>query len=286
MKNQKIIFTLISLIIMLSAIASITGIFSSDGFKSFTFESIHGEETIVYGKGLYGYMPEDVAVQGIAQDYVTLFVGIPLLIIGMYFSSKGSFKGRFILTGTIGYFFVTYLFYMLMAMYNEYFLIFVSLAGLSFYAFIIMLLSFELNNIRCLFKSATPVKLPGIFLVINGFNIAFLWLSIVVPPLLDGTIYPSGLGYFTTLVVQGLDLSLLLPMSIIIGVLLIKKNSYGYLFGPIYLVFLSILMAALVAKIIAIGLTGGTIFPAVIIIPLTMIIAVYSAYSLINNLKS
>jgi hypothetical protein len=47
MKNQKIIFTLISLIIMLSAIASITGIFSSDGFKSFTFESIHGEETIV-----------------------------------------------------------------------------------------------------------------------------------------------------------------------------------------------------------------------------------------------
>jgi hypothetical protein len=149
-----------------------------------------------------------------------------------------------------------------------------------------MLLSFELNNIRCLFKSATPVKLPGIFLVINGFNIAFLWLSIVVPPLLDGTIYPSGLGYFTTLVVQGLDLSLLLPMSIIIGVLLIKKNSYGYLFGPIYLVFLSILMAALVAKIIAIGLTGGTIFPAVIIIPLTMIIAVYSAYSLINNLKS
>lgn len=88
MKNQKIIFTLISLIIMLSAIASITGIFSSDGFKSFTFESIHGEETIVYGKGLYGYMPEDVAVQDIAQDYVTLFVGIPLLIIGMYFSSK------------------------------------------------------------------------------------------------------------------------------------------------------------------------------------------------------
>jgi hypothetical protein len=45
-------------------------------------------------------------------------------------------------------------------------------------------------------------------------------------------------------------------------------------------------MAALVAKIIAIGLKGGTIFPAVIIIPLTMIIAVYSAYSLINNLKS
>lgn len=106
------------------------------------------------------------------------------------------------------------------------------------------------------------------------------------PSFADGTIYPSGLGYFTTLVVQGLDLSLLLPMSIIIGVLLIKKNSYGYLFGPIYLVFLSILMAALVAKIIAIGLTGGTIFPAVIIIPLTMIIAVYSAYSLINNLKS
>lgn len=70
-----------------------------------------------------------------------------------------------------------------MAMYNEYFLIFVSLAGLSFYALAILLLSFELKNIRSLFHSDTLVKLPGIFLVINGFNIAFLWLSIVVPPL-------------------------------------------------------------------------------------------------------
>lgn len=53
-----------------------------------------------------------VAIQGIAQDYVTLLVGIPLLLVELYFFRKGSLSGKFLLTGTLLYFMLTYLFYL------------------------------------------------------------------------------------------------------------------------------------------------------------------------------
>lgn len=36
--------------------------------------------------------------------------------------------------------------------------------------------------------------------------IGSLWLGVVVPPLVDGSIYPKELQHYTTLVVQGFDL--------------------------------------------------------------------------------
>jgi len=112
-----------------------------------------------------------------------------------------------------------------------------------------------------------------------------LWLSIVIPPLIDGTIYPESLQHFTTLIVQGFDLGLLLPIAFISGVLLIKRKPFGYLFGTAYIGFLSILMTALTAKIIAMSMHGVNVIPAVFIIPTFNIITMFSLYLMIKNIK-
>lgn len=49
---------------------------------------------------------------------LSLFVGIPMLIMSFLFANRGSVRGRFLLAGTTGYFLVTYLFYLLIGMYN------------------------------------------------------------------------------------------------------------------------------------------------------------------------
>jgi hypothetical protein len=46
--------------------------------------SIRGENITIYGKGIYQHMAADVAIQGIAQDYVTLFMGVPHPIFSLY----------------------------------------------------------------------------------------------------------------------------------------------------------------------------------------------------------
>ena len=285
MRNQKSITVLTSVIILLSAIAALTGVLSSGGPGSFEYESIRGETVQIYGKGVYRHMSAEVAPQGIAQDVVTLIIGLPLLLFSLVYARKGSLKARFILAGTLGYFLVTYLFYLVMGMYNVLFLVYAALLGTSFFAFTTTLFSFDLNRLPQAFSKSVPIKTAGGFLILNALLIALLWLEIVVPPLLDGSVIPTETEHYTTLIVQGLDLGLLLPLAVAAGILFIQKKPIGFLAAPVYLVFLSILMIALIGKIIAIGLLGQNIIPVVFIIPAIALTSIALTVLVLNGLQ-
>jgi hypothetical protein len=228
-------------------------------------------------------MSAEVAPQGIAQDYVTLFVGIPLLLVSLWLTRRGSRKGGYLLAGTLGYFLVTYLFYTVMGMYNKLFLLYVLLMGTSFYSFILTLLSFEIKALNNQFKASTPFKATGGFLIFTSVAIGLLWLSIVVPPLLNGTIIPLQVEHYTTLIVQGLDLGILLPAAFICGVLWLKRAPLGYLLTPVYFVFLSILMTALTAKVVAMAILEYNVIPVVFIIPTFNLLTVLCAAAILKN---
>jgi hypothetical protein len=263
--------------------ATTTGIFSSDGPGPYAYQSIRGKTVTIYGKGLYRDMSAEVAPQGIAQDYVTLFLGVPLLLFSLWMAQRGSRKGRYLLAGTLGYFLVTYLFYTVMGMYNKLFLAYVVLMGASFYGFLLTLLSFEKKRLESFFKTSTPRKATGGFLIFTAISIGLLWLSTVVPPLLDGTIIPVQVEHYTTLIVQGLDLGILLPGALICGVLWMKKNAWGYLLTPVYFVFLSLLMTALTAKVIAMFLLGYNVIPVIFVIPTFNLLTVLSTVAILKR---
>lgn len=283
MKYQNTITTLVTMIVIFSSIAAITGLFSSAGPGPYQHESIRGEMVDIYGKGIYKHMSADVAPQGIAHDVVTFFLAIPMLIYSLYMTRSGSLQGRFLLAGTLAYFLVTYLFYLIMAMYNVLFPVYVLLLGCSFFAFSLVMLSIDLGKLPQRFSKTTPVRFAGGFLIFNSIMIGFLWLSIIIPPLLDGTIIPVQVEHYTTLIVQGVDLAILLPLSFIAGLLIIKKQRIGYLLSVVYYIFLTLLMTALTAKIIAMGLLGQSIIPVVFIIPAILIITIYLAVTLLRS---
>ncbi len=285
MNHRRTIILLTSLIIVLSSIAAGIGIFSNEGSGPFEYKSIHGENVLIYGKGVYGYMSAELAPQGIAQDFVTLFLALPALLVSLGYSLKGSIRGRFVLTGITAYLFVTYLFYLAMGTYSYLFLVYVMLLGTTASSLTINMLSLGQIDLQRLLKTKAPVKKAGLFLIFNGIAISLLWLGRIVPPLIDGSIYPDGLDHNTTMIVQGFDLALLLPLSIISGFLLYRKSEAGILLGLIYLVFLSILMTSLTAKIIYMGILGQNIIPVVFIIPVFMIMAYGLSYCLIRNLR-
>ena len=272
--------TMLSLIIVIVAVAAASmGIFSTGGSGPYDIETV-----TVYGKGLYKHMSMDVAPQGIAQDYVTLFVGVPLLLLSLLWARKGSQKGRFLLAGTLGYFFVTYLFYLVMGMYNIMFLAYVTLLGTSFFALAQTLLSFEVDRLPEHFGESMPVKWAGGFLIFQSIVIGLMWLGIVIPPLLAGSVIPKEVEHYTTLIVQGLDLGLLLPLAFVSGLLFWKKRPLGYLLTPVYFIFLSILMAALTAKVIAMGMLGQNVMPAIVIIPFFGLLSIACTIAIFKNI--
>jgi len=285
MKCQQTITYLVISIVLLAAVAAAFGIFSAGGPGPYVYESLRGRPVEIYGRGLYQHMSAEVAPQGIAQDYVTLFIGIPLLIFALIRARTGSLGGRLLLAGTLGYFLVTYLFYLVMGMYNYLFLVYAALLGTSFFAFTLTMLSFDLPQLAGDFAATAPTKLAGNFLLFNTAAIAFLWLSIVVPPLLAGTVYPVEVEHYTTLIVQGMDLGLLLPLAAVSGVLLRQKTPSGYLLGPVYLIFLTLLMIALTAKLLNMGRLGYNIIPAIFIIPTFAAIAAYLSSRLLRSVK-
>lgn len=283
--HKKPLTILVLLILIFAIAATIMGIFSNEGAGQYEYKSIRGKTVIIYGKGLYKHMSAEVAPQGIAQDYITLFAGIPLLIISFFKAQQGSLRGKYLFAGTLGYFLVTYLFYTVMGMYNTMFLAYVILMSASFYSFILAILSFDTNALQYSFKPSTPVKITGGFLIFNSIAIALLWLSIVLPPLLNGTIIPLQVEHYTTLIVQGLDLGILLPASFISGVLLIRKKPLGYLLAPVYFIFLSLLMTALSAKVIAMKILGYNVIPVIFIIPTFNIITIICTIIIFKSIK-
>lgn len=230
-------------------------------------------------------MSQDVAPQGIAQDYVTLLVGVPPLILSLIWARSGSMKGRFLLAGTLGYLLVTYLFYLVMGMYNVLFLVYATLLGTTFFAFAQALLSFDLPSISERFSESIPVKFIGGFLIFNSIAIGLMWMQVVVPPLLDGSIIPGQVEHYTTLIVQGLDLGLLLPLSFVSGLLFIRGKPFGYLLTPVYFIFLSILMTALTAKVVAMGMLGQNIMPAIVIIPFFGVVSIICSILIFKNIR-
>jgi hypothetical protein len=265
---------LAALIAALAVVAASVGIFSEGGPGPFEHESIRGQTVAVYGRGVYRHMSAEVAPQGIAQDYVTLLVAVPTLLASLAWARRGSLAGRVLLAGTVGYFLVTYLFNLVMAMYNGLFLVYVALLGSSFFTLASVLPELARAHPGTRLRGRATTRHLGVFLVVTAGVIALLWLSVVVPPLANGAVIPSQVEHYTTLVVQGLDLGLLLPLGMVGGVLLLRDRPLGYVIGPVYVVFLAMLMTALTAKVASLGRLGFEIVPAILIIPTLNLVAV------------
>lgn len=282
MKNEKIIKILVFTITIFALIATTTALFSTGGQGEYTFTSLHGEEVLIYGEGLYKHMSTEVAIQGLAQDVVTLLLAIPILVVAYYFATKGSLKGRLILTGALLYFFLTYLFYVAMAAFNQMYLVYTIILGASFYALILIVLSFELEKLKEYYQRKLPIKFIGGFLMLNAIIVAIQWVDSLLPFLLSDTI-PEQVQHYTTLIVQGYDLAIFLPAGFLSGYLLFTKNIYGYFLAPVYLVFLSILMTALTAKIIGMTMIGLDVMPVIIVFPTILTLSVICTIIIFKN---
>jgi hypothetical protein len=284
MNHPRSITTLSLIIAATAAVAAAAGIFSQGGDGGRLIETVRGTQVMTYGFGIYRHMSSDVAIQGIAQDHVTLFAAVPALIAALSAARRGSHRALVILTGVTGYLFLTYLFYLTMSMYHELFLLYVLLLGCSFFSLTLSLFSLHERLARISYDIDRTAKGSGMFLIVVAALMALLWLSAIIPPLLDGSIYPAALQHYTTLIVQGLDLALFLPISTVCGLLLLRRSPMGLVTGPVILVFLVFLMGALLAKIIAMGCAGDSIVPVVFIIPVFWIASIWFALRCITAL--
>lgn len=285
MKYKKSISNLVILIAVLSLIVSIVGVFSHQENGSYEFKSIYGETIKIYGRGIYHNDSIAVAAQGMAQDIVTMVLAIPLLIIALYFSRKGLLKGRLLLTGTLGYFLYTYVSYTFLWMYNPLFIVYVALMSLSFFAFTLSMMSFDLRILRTHFDNRLPVRFLGGFQISFAIAIGLLWLGKIIPTFLSSNA-PVGLEHYTTLVIQGMDLGFIVPIAILSGILLIKREPFGYLITSVVIMKGITMGTALTAMILGQAYAGVKMSLAeIVIFPVISLFIAYCLFLILNNIN-
>ena len=215
-RDLKFAYVITTLVTILLFVSSIVGL---------VMEGIYGDDPLL--------LP-----QLLGQDVVSLALGVPLLVVAMWLTRRGSTRGLLLWAGALFYVVYSYTYYIFGVQFNFLFLVYIAMVSLSLYGLLALLISFATEAIKAQFKDTMPARLIGGFLVAMSLVFALIWLVRIVPKLPGGTI-----GEVDRLVYV-MDLTILLPALCFGGVWLWQRKPWGYALGGLLLV-----------KVVTLGLT-------------------------------
>jgi hypothetical protein len=269
MKYQRQLSWLIPLIGLLALFAAGMGLFYQTPGQPYAFTSVRGEAVTINGRGLYYYDTVSSASQTQANDLVTLVLGLPLLVVSTWLAFRANprsgwpLRGRFLLTGTLGFFLYTYLSMSMAAAFNALFPVYVALFSLSLFAFILAMLSFDLAGLPGRFSARMPRGWIAGLMIFAGSFLLLAWMGgRVLPPILQNSVPP--LENTTTLVIQAMDLGLIVPLAFLGGILLLRCNAWGYLLSTVAVMKLLTMGVAVSAMGINMALNGYPDSPVIV----------------------
>lgn len=204
----------------------------------------------VFLSNVYRDNPSLIA-QAVGQDFISLVVVLPILIISAVFASRGSLRARFVWLGVLAYLVYTYASFAFDLRFNSLFMVYVALLGCSLYALIGGLSTANMAEIKTYFTEKTPVKAVSIYLAVIAVLFYFIWLSEIVPAIIAGKI-PQNIQDSGTPsnAVYVLDMAWILPAFAIAAVNLWHKEKLGYMLAGTLLPLLTLLILAVVGMLI------------------------------------
>jgi hypothetical protein len=219
----------------------------------------------VFSSNLYRDNPSLIA-QAIGQDFISLMVALPTLIISTVFAGRGSRRGQLVWLGSLVYLVYTYASYAFDIRFNSLFLVYVALLGCSLYALIGGLSTTYMTGIKESFTEKTPIKAISIYLAVVAVLFYAKWLSEILPAIIVGEIPQNILDSGTpSNAVYVLDMAWILPAFCIAAVNLWRKQPLGYALAGILLSSLALLILAIVGMVIVQVREGYATFGVVMI---------------------
>lgn len=241
MKHQKILKWLVPPIFLLTLVAALAGLWPSEG-APYPLTNFRGEQVTINARGLYYWDTVSSAAQMQANDLVALVLGLPVLAIAFWMAQRGSLRGRILLAGSLGFILYTYITMCFGAAFNPFFLVYVALFSLSLFAFILTMMSIEVESLPQRFSEKLPRRgIAGLLFFAAGF-LTLAWLGRVATALAPGAI--PALDNTTSMFIQVMDLGIVVPICLLSGILLLRRSPWGFLLASVGMVkFLTLSVA-------------------------------------------
>ncbi|MGH8945005.1 MAG: hypothetical protein ACRDVL_02515 [Acidimicrobiia bacterium] len=198
-------------------------------------------------ESVYTKETDNWAGQAVGQDVANL-IAYPALLLLALAAGRGSLRAYLAWTGVLAYSVYAYAIYAFSVHFGPLFLVYVAVFGLSIYALVGGLASIDPERVKESFTSRTPLRTASTVLIAIGAVFYLLWLSEVIPATL-GNATPQSLveAGLPTNPVHVLDMAVLLPATMLAGVLLTKRREWGYCLAPLLLGSLALLGLGIVA---------------------------------------
>jgi hypothetical protein len=232
MNHNPALKWLIPAIIILAFVATLAGLLPGEG-QPYSLTNFRSEEVTINARGLYYWDTVSSVAQMQANDLVMLVLGLPLLAISFWLTLRGSLRGRLLLTGTLGFILYTYITMCFGAAYNKLFLVYVALFSLSLFAFILSMMSFDLKALPAHFLEKLPRGWIAGLLFFAAAFLSLAWLGRIAATFAPDAI-PT-LENTTSMFIQAMDLGIIVPLCVLAGILLLRRNAWGYLLASVSL---------------------------------------------------
>ncbi|KAB1193436.1 hypothetical protein GJR96_08255 [Haloferax sp. MBLA0076] len=212
-----------------------------------------------------------------AQDLMMLAVGVPVVALGLWFTVRGSLRGRIVWLGSLAY--MTYMWASigLQVAFNEFFLGYAALFSLSLFTFVGGVVTTDAEEVHDQLSGRVSGRVYGAFLVVIALGLAFLWLSEVVPATLTGTepLLVAEVGP-QAMISHFLDLTVVVPALVVSGIWLWRGRQWGYTLAGVSLVFGAVLAPTLTLATFLL-FTEGEVTVSVLVIVFTVLPAAIAA---------
>jgi len=180
--------------------------------------------SILYGSDIY---PASQVSNNVGTDALNLVVGLPILLVSMWFAQRGSLIGLLIWPGALFYILYVYTFYILGVPFNVLFLAYIVLVTLSAYTIIGLVSSIDGKAVWQRLSGKVPARTTGgmfilisiLFMIVDLFLIVTAQISNAS---VSSTSYASWVTYFT----------IQLPALLVVGILLWRHEALGYVAAP------------------------------------------------------
>ena len=259
MKQGSALNWLFPLIVVLIVITAGVGFFSQGGNGPFTFTTVYGNTVEIYGRGIYQHDSSFVATLSKGTDLISLFVSLPMLLVGYWLYRRGSMRGGIFLIGILLYFLYIGATYTFSVIFNSLFLVYVMLFSASLFAVLVAFTTFDIQNLASRVTSDMPHRGIAIFMFVAGLGTLFLWLSELIGPITTGQA-PANLGPYTTMFTHGFDSAVITPATVVTGIFLLQRKPLGYLLAAPLLILCAMVGLTVISQTIY-QATEGITFP-------------------------
>jgi hypothetical protein len=213
----------------------------------------------IFVPATYAQETPNWAGQAVGEDVANVVAYTAMLLFALG-TMRGSIQAYLGLVATLAYSVYAYAIYAFAVHFGPLFLAYVAVLGLSVFALIGALGSIDANRVKAMFRADAPTKSTASVAIFVGSLFALLWLSEIVPATVQGTtpqsLVDAGLASNPVYV---LDLAVLLPASVISGILLWRRAAWGFLLAPMLLGVLALLSIGIVAAFAVLASRGETV---------------------------